>query len=178
MAVAVMAVIGAGAYAFAGANEGPAKPGTAWPRDMMGQMGGMMSGMHMGHPGDRPLITRAREQREQREQLGLSADQVKALEAARAEFAEDAKRRSADIEAADQELGTLLEAGTVDLAEVEVKVRQIANLQADLRLARIRTLEKGKAILTAEQRAKLLSAATHDGDGMMSSRGAEEMWGS
>lgn len=141
----------------------------------MGQMGGMMSGMHMGHPGERPMITRALEQREQ---LGLSAEQVKALEAARAEFAEDAKRRSADIEAADQELGTLLEAGTVDLAKVEVKVRQIANLQADLRLARIRTLEKGKAILTAEQRAKLLSAATHDGDGMMSSRGAEEMRGS
>ena len=169
--VAAIAVIGVGAYAFAGGHGEPAKPGTSSPQDMMGQMGGMMSGMPMGHPGERPLITRALEQREQ---LGLSADQVKALEAARAEFAEDAKRRRADIEAAEQELGALLGQPTVDLVQAEAKVRQIASLQADLRLARVKTLEKGKAILTAEQRAKLLSEA-HAGDGMMSGRGAGEM---
>lgn len=169
--VAVIAVIGVGAYAFAGGNGEPAKPGMSSPQDMRRQMDGMMSGMSMGHPGERPLITRALEQREQ---LGLSADQVKALETARAEFAEDAKRRGADIEAAEQELGTLLGEPTVDLAKVEAKVRQIASLQADLRLARIRTLERGKAILTAEQRTKLLSA-THTGNGMMSGRGGEEM---
>ena len=169
--LAAIAVVGVGAYAFAGGNGEPAKPGTSSPQEMMGQMGGMMSGMSMGHPGERPLITRALEQREQ---LGLSADQVKALEAARAKFAEDAKQRYADIEAAEQELGTLLGAPTVDLAQVEAKVRGIAGLQADLRLARIKTLEQGKAILTAEQRAKLLSA-TQQRDGMMTGRGAEEM---
>lgn len=168
---AMIAVIGVGAYAFAAGNEEPAKPGTSSPQEMMGQMGGMMSGMPMGHPGERPLITQALQQREQ---LGLSADQVAALEAARAEFAGDAKRRGADIEAAEQELGTLLGESTVDLAKVEAKVRQIASSQADLRLARIRTLEKGKAILSAEQRAKLLSG-TRTGKGMMSGRGAEEM---
>ncbi|MDP2622460.1 MAG: hypothetical protein Q8Q29_01525 [Actinomycetota bacterium] len=169
--VAAIAVIGVGVYAFAGGNGEPAKPGTFSSQDMMGQMGGMMSGMPMRHPGERPLITRALEQREQ---LGLSADQVKALEAARAEFAEDAERRRADIEAAEQELGALLGQPAADLLQAEAKVRQIATLQADLRLARIRTLERGKAILTAEQRAKLLSEA-HAGDGMMSGRGAGEM---
>ena len=169
--VAAITVIGVGAYAFAGADGESAKPGTSSPQERMGHMGGMMSGMPMGHPGERPLISRALEQREQ---LGLSTDQVKALEAARAEFAADAKRRSADIDAAEQELGTLLGEPTVDLAKVEAKVRQIASDQADLRLARIKTLERGKAILTAEQRTKLLSA-THTGGGMMSGRGAEEM---
>ena len=169
--VTVIAVIGVGAYAFAAGNEEPAKPGTSSPQDSMHGMGGMMSGMSMGHTGERALITRALQQREQ---LGLTADQVKALEAARAEFAEDAKRRGADIEAAEKELGSLLGEPTVDLAKVEAKVRQIASQQADLRLARIRTLERGKAILTGDQRAKLLSA-TKTGDGMMSSRGAEEM---
>jgi len=169
--VAVIAMIGVGAYAFAAGNEEPAKPGTSSPQEMRRQMGGMMSGMAMGHPGEQPLLTRALEQREQ---LGLSADQVKALEAARAAFAEDAKRRGADIEAAERDLGALLGEPAVDLAKVEAKVRQIASRQADLRLARIRTLERGKAILTAEQRAKLLSA-TRTGDGMMSGRGAEEM---
>ena len=168
--LAAIAVVGVGAYAFAGGNGEPAKPGTSSPQEMMGQMGGMMSGMSMGHPGERPLITRALEQREQ---LGLSADQVKALEAARAKFAEDAKQRYADIEAAEQELGTLLGAPTVDLAQVEAKVRGIAGLQADLRLARIKTLEKGKSILTVDQRKKLVSQAPTDG--MMTGRGAEEM---
>ena len=47
-------------------------------------MGGMISGSPMGgHAGERPLITPALEQREQ---LGLSADQVTALETANAEF--------------------------------------------------------------------------------------------
>ncbi len=169
VAAVAIAAIGVGAYAFAGGE--PAKPGESSPPEMMRQMGGMMSGMPMGHPGERPLITPALEQREQ---LGLSADQVKALEVARAEFAEDAKRRRGDIEAAEQELGQLLGEPAVDLAKVEAKVRQIAGLQADLRLARIKTLEKGKTILTAEQRAKLLSA-THTGNGMMTGRGAEEM---
>lgn len=49
---AVIAVIGGGVYAFAAANEEPAKPGASSPRYMMGQeggmqMGGMMSGMPM-----------------------------------------------------------------------------------------------------------------------------------
>ena len=41
---AVIAVIGVGAYAFAAGNEELAEPGTSSPRDMMREMGGMMSG--------------------------------------------------------------------------------------------------------------------------------------
>ena len=52
------------------------------------------------------------------------------------------------------ELAALLRA---DLAQVEAKLREIERLRLDLRLARIRTIEQGKAQLTPEQRAKLRS---------------------
>jgi hypothetical protein len=43
----------------------------------------------------------------------------------------------------------------VDMAKVEAKVREIERLRGDIRLARIRSIEKGKAQLSAEQRRKL-----------------------
>jgi Spy/CpxP family protein refolding chaperone len=144
-----VAVLSAGP-AFAGGDEGQAEAQPA-PRHGMGSMGGMM-GMMGGSP-EGPLITRALAQREQ---LGLSDDQVRALEAARSDFAD---RRQAEIEAAEGGLSGLLRESTIDLAQVEAKVREIATLRADLRLARIKTLEKGKALLTPEQRKKLLREA-------------------
>ena len=179
--IAALALISAVGYAMAGSKDAPTAEsqapapgnghhmGAGQTGDMMG---GMMAGSPMGgHPGERPLITQALNQREQ---LGLSGEQVAALEKARAEFEQDARQRQAEIQAAERQLGELLRADAVDLAGVEAKVREIARLQADLRLARIQTLEKGKTILTAEQRKKLLSEA-HAGDGKMTGRGAEEM---
>jgi Spy/CpxP family protein refolding chaperone len=49
----------------------------------------------------------------------------------------------------------LLEAQPVDMTKAEAKVREIERIRGDLRLARIRSIEKGKAQLTAEQRRKL-----------------------
>jgi Spy/CpxP family protein refolding chaperone len=144
-----VAVLSAGP-AFAGGDEGKAEAQPA-PRHGMGSMGGMMGGGPEG-----PLITRALAQRER---LGLSDDQVRALEAARSDFAQEADRRQAEIEAAEGGLSGLLRESTIDLAQVEAKVREIATLRADLRLARIKTLEKGKALLTPEQRKKLLTEA-------------------
>jgi Spy/CpxP family protein refolding chaperone len=179
--VAALALIGAVGYAIEGSRDARAAESQAPAQEhehhmgagpMGGMMGEMMSGSPMrGHAGERPLITQALKQREQ---LGLSGEQVAALEKARAEFEQDARQRQAEIQAAERQLGELLRADEVDLPSVEAKVQQISRLQANLRLARIKTLEKGKAILTAEQRKKLLSEAPA-GDGMMSGRGAEEM---
>ena len=99
-----------------------------------------------------------------RDELGLSAAQVQDLERLRTEFERTAIRRDADIRVAETELRALLRAEAVDMAAVEAKVREVERMRAELRLSRIRTLEQGKAQLTAEQRGKLASLAAAVGD--------------
>lgn len=101
---------------------------------------------------DRPLISTILRNREK---LGLSADQVKNLEQLRDNFQKESIRKEADNRVAEMDLNSLLDAQPVDMAKVEAKVREIERLRADLRLARIRTIEKGKDQLTADQRKKL-----------------------
>jgi Spy/CpxP family protein refolding chaperone len=125
--------------------------------DMMGRM--------MGGPADRPLITIMLHHRTE---LGLSADQVSRLETLRSDFAREAIRRDADIRIAELDLAALLEQDPADLAKVETKVREAAQLRADLRMARLRAVEQGKAVLTPEQRTRLqtmLSGGMHHGPG-------------
>lgn len=86
-----------------------------------------------------------------RDQLGLSAGQVESLERLRADFARHAREREADIGAAERELSELLAADQVDLGRVEASLRQIEGLRAELRLERLRTIERGKARLTPGQ---------------------------
>lgn len=101
---------------------------------------------------ERPLISLMLRHRDQ---LGLSKDQVQGLERLRDSFQREVIRSEADLRIADMDLASLLNADPADLQKVEAKVREIERLKADLRLARIRTIEKGKALLTTEQRAKL-----------------------
>ena len=107
--------------------------------------------------GERPLITLMLRHRDE---LGLSPDQVQSLERLRTDFQREAIRRDADLRIAEMELATLLDADPVDLAKAETKLREIERLRTDLRLARIRTLEQGKAQLSPEQRAKLRTLLT------------------
>jgi Spy/CpxP family protein refolding chaperone len=90
-----------------------------------------------------------------RERLGLSADQVKQLEQLRNEFAKESIRSEANLRIAEMDLTSLIEAQSVDMTRVEAKIREIERIRADLRIARIRSIEKGKAQLSAEQRRKL-----------------------
>jgi hypothetical protein len=103
---------------------------------------------------ERPLITLMLRHRDR---LGLSAEQVQGLERLRDSFQRDVIRSEADLRIADMDLSSLLSADPVDLQKVEAKIRDIERLKADLRVARIRSIEKGKALLTADQRAKLNS---------------------
>ena len=80
-----------------------------------------------------------------REKLGLSDDQVQKLEQLRSNFEKETIRNEADIRVAEIDLNNLLQA----------QIREVERLRADLRIARIRVIEKGKALLTAEQRKKL-----------------------
>lgn len=124
---------------------------------MMGQRG-MMHGRMGGHADSlfgasrRPLITIMLHHRAD---LGLTPEQVKKLDALRADFAREAARKGAEIRVAEIDLTQLQAADPVDMGQVEAKVKEIAGKRAELRLARIRTIEQGKALLTAEQREKL-----------------------
>ena len=101
---------------------------------------------------ERPLISLMLSHRER---LGLSAEQVRQLERLRDDFERESIRKDADQRIAELDLEKLLDASPVDLAKVEAKVREIEKIRADLRLARIRAVEKGKEQLTPEQRSRL-----------------------
>ena len=90
-----------------------------------------------------------------RERLGLTADQVKHLEQIRSDFAKETIRSEANLRIAELDLTSLLEAQPVDMPRVEAKIRDTERIRADLRIARVRSIEKGKAQLSAEQRRKL-----------------------
>lgn len=117
-------------------------------------MGPMMRGERGDHgrPHEGPLITMILHHSQE---LGLTADQEKKLRDIRTAFAKDAIRRGAEIRVAEVDLNTLLEQDSWDLAKIETQVKQISALRGDLRMARIRTLDAGRAALTPDQLTKL-----------------------
>ncbi|MGH7846560.1 MAG: hypothetical protein ACREQW_15515, partial [Candidatus Binatia bacterium] len=70
-----------------------------------------------------------------------------------------------DLKVAEMDIEALLKADTIELKQVEAKIREIEKIKGDLRFARIQALEEGKALLFQEQRAKLkeiLADPKHD----------------
>lgn len=107
---------------------------------------------------ERPLISIALRHAQE---LALTPAQVEGLHGLRTDFRREAIKRQADQRLAKLDLAALLRPDTadpgkpVDMGRVEAKVREIERLRADSEIARIRTIEQGKALLTAEQREKL-----------------------
>ena len=101
---------------------------------------------------ERPLITLMLNNKER---LGLSAEQVKKLEQLRDNFQKQSIRHDADLRIVELDLAALLDHDPVELSKVEGKVREAEKLGADLRIARIRAIEQAKAVLNAEQKKKL-----------------------
>jgi Spy/CpxP family protein refolding chaperone len=137
----------------------------------MSHMAGM--GVRSGHgSAERPWLSMALHHREQ---LSLSPDQTKTLESLRSEFEKKAIRQSAEIRVAEMELADLLRTEPVDMTRVEAALGRIEGLRTELRLMRIKTVEQGKAVLTPEQRKKLVSLSSHHSShadaGMMSGGG-------
>lgn len=101
---------------------------------------------------ERPLIS---EMLNNKEHLGLSAEQIRKLEQLRDHFQRQAIRNDATLRIVELDITALLENEPVDLAKVEAKVREAEKLRADIRLARLRAIEQAKAQLNAEQKKKL-----------------------
>ncbi len=122
-------------------------PGGMMGRDMMGP--GMMGGSAQ----DRPWLTIMLDQRQK---LGLSAEQVGQLFDLRERFQQEAQAKAQEIAKAEQELGQMLGPQPVDLAAAEAKLKAIEGLRTELRLARLKTIEEGKQLLTADQQKNLV----------------------
>jgi len=147
-----LAILGLLTLALPAAAE-PGRPGPADPAAFRQRGGPEGFGPGFGrHPDGRPVIALMLRNREA---LGLTPEQVQRLEQLRLDFARDAIRRGADLRVAEVDLMALRQAEPADLVRIEAKLREIERLRADLRLARIRTIETGKAQLTPDQRAKL-----------------------
>jgi len=101
---------------------------------------------------DRPLITLMFNNKER---LGLSADQVKKLEQFRDNFQKQSIRHDADLRIVELDIVALLDHDPVEMGKVEGKMREAEKLRADLRIARIRAIEQAKGVLNAEQKKKL-----------------------
>jgi hypothetical protein len=103
-----------------------------------------------------------------RVELGLSPAQTESLEQLIADFARDDIRRRAELIIAALDLSGMLDVDTkdpakpVDLTRAETKIREIGRMSGDLLIARLRVTEAAKAVLNAEQRAKLGGLLTGD----------------
>ncbi len=86
--------------------------------------------------------------------LDLTPDQANSLTTLREEFRKEAIRLGSEIRAAETEARRLYAQQPLDMQALESKVRAAAGLEADLELARVKTLAKGKALLNSEQQQK------------------------
>ena len=117
--------------------------------------------------GERPLISLMLSNREK---LGLTDDQVRRMEQLRTDFEKEAIRKEADLRIAEMDLEALLEVPKVEMGKAEAKVREIEKTRADLRIARIRAIEKAEELLTPDQRKKLQEILTESGSSRASPR--------
>jgi hypothetical protein len=141
---------------------------------MRGMMGGGMQGMpeRMGMPSPSQLVSMLKAE------LGLSDDQAKKLREIFFQALKTGIKQRADLRIAEVELRELLDTDSVEMGQVEAKLKAIEGLRTALRLSLIKAHEQAKAVLTSEQRQKLESL--HDrlhrmiGPGLM---GMMEMMG-
>ncbi len=108
----------------------------------------------------RPLISLALQYRAD---LKLTLDQAEDLEAIRDAFARRYRRERTELRDMQSDLRKSLRGEITDLADASSRIRAIEKKRAGLRLARLRAIEKGKAVLTPDQLAKLLGLLKRGG---------------
>lgn len=106
-------------------------------------------------------------------EIGLSDEQTGRIKALQLELDKTRIRAEAEIQVAERELHELVRDEKADLAAIEAKLRQGADLEVGLRLAAVKTRRDAMALLTPEQREK--EKAEHEK--MMKKRGERQMGG-
>ncbi|GMR21842.1 MAG: hypothetical protein BMS9Abin37_0160 [Acidobacteriota bacterium] len=98
------------------------------------------------------------------EHITLTAGQQKKLNDIKAKTLLADGTFERQIDETEQELWMLTAADEPDIEKIEAKVREIAKLNGDRRLAYIRAIGEAAAVLTDDQRQKLLGALASEGD--------------
>ncbi|HYM36806.1 MAG TPA: Spy/CpxP family protein refolding chaperone [Nitrospiraceae bacterium] len=121
------------------------------PKEQGKGYGGQGEGMKGRHGGAghflRHLLMHQKE-------IGLSEEQVGKIKTLQLELDKTRIRTEADIQVANRELHALIQDDKADLASIEAKLRQGANLEVGLRLAAVKARRDAMALLTPEQREK------------------------
>lgn len=113
-----------------------------------------------GHRHHRPLFGMVMRHRQE---LALTPSQIEGFQRLGTDYRREAIKRRAERELARVDLMTLMRPDpanpgkAVDMTQVESKVREIEKSRADLQISRLRAMEQGKALLTPEQRTKLMT---------------------
>lgn len=104
-----------------------------------------------GSPADAEAIARIMKQRHA---LGLTSAQATELATILEDLERDAVQRAAAIRVIEQELEGLEQAFPVDLPRLETRLKEVEALWTERKLARLRALDRARALLIAEQRQK------------------------
>jgi hypothetical protein len=86
--------------------------------------------------------------------LGIDRNRMDAVREIETRTVKEGIRKRAEFQVASIELRELLGKDPVDLKAVEAKLKQIAALQTEIQLARIKAIEEIKGKLTSEERKK------------------------
>jgi periplasmic protein CpxP/Spy len=141
-------------------HKGPKEHGKGY-----GEHGGGMQGRH-GGAGHflRHLLMHQKE-------IGLSEEQTGKIKALQLDLDKTRIRTEAEIQIAERELHELVRDEKADLAAIEAKLRQGAEMEVGLRMTAVKTRRAAMALLTPEQREK--EKAEHEK--MMKMRGEHKM---
>ncbi|MFH0801992.1 MAG: Spy/CpxP family protein refolding chaperone [bacterium] len=121
-----------------------------------GRRNPMMQGrMQAGRPGEGPCPGMMRMGPNLKEKLNLTPQQEEEFNRIFLDGRKDMIRKQAEIKIAGLELAEILRGSNPDFKQIEVKVRQVEKMQADMKLAGIKSLLDAKKLLTPEQVKKL-----------------------
>lgn len=144
-ALVIVALLCLPGIALADEREGKERDEETYSRSgMMGEhrmMGHQM--MRRGHMSFSPIAMK--------EQLGLSQEQVDALQPLETDYRKFGIKKGADIRISMIDLGSLLDHKEPDKGDLKKKVDEITGIQRDLMMYRVETLLKLKKILTPVQ---------------------------
>ena len=122
-----------------------------------GEMGGqgMGPGMMCGCDRGGQMIEPEHHMPKQLMALNLDEKQKASIDQIKSRMMKETIRRTADMRIVQIELKDLLSQDTVDMKEVEAKVKQLEMIRTEMQLSHIKAMEDCKTKLTPEQRKKL-----------------------
>ncbi|HVP35794.1 MAG TPA: hypothetical protein VMT04_02240 [Terriglobales bacterium] len=91
-----------------------------------------------------------------KDNLGLTEKQVETLKGMKMGAMKSEIKMEADLKIAEMELKSMMEDEKSNLKDIESKVRAVEKLKADMKIAHIKAFRDAKAVLTPEQKEKMM----------------------